>query len=351
MSNEQLAKPKRVGLKDIAKMANISTMSVSNALNGTGRLDPQTRARVIEIAKRMGYRANPLARNLRRQHFGMLAVFASVPAEIAEAVPYTDYFVNIWQGAVSQAMARGYMLLLAPFGTAAEAIDRMPIDGAIVIDPVPEDPILAHLRKGQLATICIGQAPDSQAANGWLDSPHGELAVQMFEHMHAKGAERIGLILGAACYGYSRAVREAYMEWVHAHGQEPLLVEINEPATEQTGYQAALQLLEGDNPPHAIYCALDRLAVGALLAAERLNISVPGQLLLGAGTDGVVSRGASTPISAVDLFPTELGRRAVDRLIEQVENATQRPGEWLQGQLRLRASTDAHSEQGPTSPA
>lgn len=329
----------RIGIRDIAERTNLSKAAVSYALNGTGRLDPDTRARVIEVARELGYRANPHARNLRRKSFGVLSVSASLPTAMSEALPGMDYFLRVWQGAVSGALERGYMLLLVPFGTRPKTLLDMPIDGAIVIDPVFGDPILSHLEAQGLPAVLIGHDLKRPAKKTWrVDSPHAELATETFAHFASRGARRIGLIQTSGRYSYGLAVRTAYLDWVAAAGSDPMIVEVDGAPTVSAGYTAAMSLLESENPPDAIYASLDRLAVGALFAAEKCGVSIPGQLLLGSGSDGV-TRTARVPITSLDLQPEKLGQTAVTMLIDRIEHDIEPREMIIPGSVQIRASS------------
>lgn len=339
---DEKKKRSRIGIKDIAELANLSKTAVSYALNGTGRLDEETRARVIAIAEQHGYRANPFARKLRGKNFGVLAVFASVPSSMSEVVANTDYFVRLWQGAVTCALGRGYMLLLAPFGTGPDMLSNMPIDGGIVIDPVQNDPTLTHLNRNGLAAVTIGRDLEAGSDTLWIDSPHGELATRLFDLFEAQGARRVGAILSSPAYGYTLAVRDAYLQWTRARKQTPMLVEIESHPSESAGCDAAMKMLAGKSPPDAIFASLDRLAAGVFLAAQQRGIVVPDALMIAAGTDGAESRSAAMPITALDLRPEALGSAAVSKLIAKLEGSEDAGGEMLSGDVLLRATTARH---------
>lgn len=335
---------RRLGIRDIAERAKVSTTAVSYALNGTGRLDIRTRKRILKIAEKAGYRANPNARNLRRNSSGVLAISASLPTAMSGALPNMDYFFQIWHGSVASALERGYMLLLAPFGTEPNMLRNVPIDGGIVIDPVTDDPVAAHLREQDLPVVTIGRDLNRPAdEEWWIDSPHAELAGEMFAQFRERGARRIGVILSSPRYAYSVAVRERYIEWIAETGGEAMFIEVDEVPTETAGYEAAMRLLTSTPPPDAIYASLDRLAIGALFAAEKLALRVPDELLLGAGSDGIITRTATVPITALDLQPDKLGRAAVSMLLDRVEHGIEPRQVIVPGRIQFRASTDRDS--------
>jgi DNA-binding LacI/PurR family transcriptional regulator len=90
--------------------------------------------------------------------------------------------------------------------------------------------------------------------------------------------------------------------------------------SEGSAYRSALELLESDDPPDGIYATLDRLALGALLAANSCGVAVPAALRIAGCTDSEASRSAQPALTALSLHPDRLGHEAVDLLLELVED-------------------------------
>jgi DNA-binding LacI/PurR family transcriptional regulator len=341
---------RRIGIREIAEEAGVSKATVSYALNGTGRLDPTTRERVAAIARQLGYQANPNARNLRRKAFGTLSMSISIPSEMSDTLPSMDYFMRVWQGAMSAALERGYMMLLTPFGVTPEMLCNMSVDGGIVVDPLVGDPLVAYLDAHGLPAILIGQDEERSEHKDWIvDSPHGALATTVLEHFHERGARRIGFIQSPHRYAFGMAAREAYLHWIARTGEQPIIVEVGGATTELAGYEAAKQMLESPERPDAIYASLDRLAVGALLAADQHGLSVPKDLLIAAGSDGV-TRTSRVPITALDLKPALLGRTAVSMLIDRIEHNIEPRRVIIPGELVMRDSTSGRSSTNKPAP-
>jgi DNA-binding LacI/PurR family transcriptional regulator len=81
----------RTGLVDVAAEAGVSVTTASDALTGRGRVAPGTRQRVHEVASRLGYQPNPLARSLVRGRIGLIAVAFSHTVDITAAMADKDY--------------------------------------------------------------------------------------------------------------------------------------------------------------------------------------------------------------------------------------------------------------------
>lgn len=109
--------------------------------------------------------------------------------------------------------------------------------------------------------------------------------------------------------------------------------------TEVAGVSAAAELLDGPDPPDAIYCTLDRLAVGVLFAAQARDLDVPGDLLVIACTDSDASRRTRPALSAVHLHPEAIGRSAVDLLMREIRGGAEDPRRIVATRIRERASS------------
>ena len=153
----------RIGIKEVAAAAGVSITTVSHALNGKGRLPDETRVRVREVAEALGYRPSATARSLAGGRTGILALTVAR----VEAMPFSltdfDYFAQLMNGAGTAALEQGYALVLAPSAGEPDLLDRVPLDGAIVVDPVRGDPTLAHLRERGVPVVTTGREPGGPA--------------------------------------------------------------------------------------------------------------------------------------------------------------------------------------------
>src|SRR5690606_26457556 len=106
------------------------------------------------------------------------------------------------------------------------------------------------------------------------------------------------------------------------------------------GYRAAREMFTGGQPPDAVFAPVDRIAIGAMHAAREHGLAVPDDLLVAAGSDSARARQADPPITAVDHDTHLIGHRAVELLIDRVENGTSEPEQVVvEATLKLRAST------------
>jgi DNA-binding LacI/PurR family transcriptional regulator len=307
-----------VGIKDVAAAAGVSITTVSHALNGKGRLTPETRMRVQQVAAAMGYQPSALARGLAGGRTGMLAFtvsFVDNPLPVADF----DYFIQVMHAACSRALERGYSLTLLPAQSRRAILDRLPLDGAVVMDPVRGDPIVRRLSRRNVPVVTTGRLPDGPANGYWVDNDHVGGTRAMLDHLASQGARRIALLTAPVMSSYTIDALDAYRDWCDEHDQEPLVSSLSESLSEGGAYAVATELLESDDPPDAIYSTLDRLALGVLLAAEAKGIRVPADLRIAGCTDSDASRTARPALTALNLNPERIGRESVELLIDVVE--------------------------------
>lgn len=314
----------RVGIKDVATAAGVSITTVSHALNGKGRLPESTRERVRAVAEQLGYRPNVNARNLAGGSSGLLVLSVSWVEDVAFHLGDFDYFASLIRYATSTAFDRGYGLAIVPATDVEGALLKIAADGAIVVDPTPNDDSLAHLRAQGTPIVTTGRLLDGAEDDYWVDNDHVAGVRSALDHLAGAGAKRIALISPRSVASYVADVSTGYSSWCAEHGFEELAVTAP-TVTEEGGFEAAAELLDGPNPPDAIYAALDRLALGVLTAAKARQIDVPGDLLVAACTDSVAAQAAHPPLTTLALNPEQLGQAAAEMVIDLLEGEKVEP--------------------------
>ena len=296
----------------------------------------------MAIARKLGYRANRTAVNLLQRRAGMIALTSSAPEGMPTGLMQLDFFVRFVNGATIAALDRGYAVVLAP-PAGAESFDAVDVDGGIVIDPLAHDPLLQTLATWGVPAVTSGRDPSRPSDEGsWVDNDIAGSTHALLDHIRAAGAETIGLVSAPAFYSYGLDYRHGYEQWCADRDVDPQIVEATSGISELAGFEAATAMLQPPRRPDAIFAALDRYALGALAAARSHGLTVPGDVMLAAGTDSELTRTSDPPITAIDLHPEVNGRRAVELLIAHIED-TEAPDEQIvvPANLAARASTRA----------
>jgi DNA-binding LacI/PurR family transcriptional regulator len=211
---------------------------------------------------------------------------------------------------------------------------------------VPDDASVAYLRKQGVPIVTTGRLLDGSDGY-WVDNDHRAGVRGVLDHLLEVGARRIALVAPRTFASYIVDVRAGYKGWCEEHGCEEI-VGIAPDVTETGGFEAASALLDAENPPDAIYAALDRLAIGVLLAATAKDVRVPDDLRVAACTDSVAAQAARPPLTTLGLNPEQIGREAVGMLIDLVEDQPVRPRHRLvPTRLIERESTLGRTEPDP----
>ncbi|MBZ9599653.1 MULTISPECIES: LacI family DNA-binding transcriptional regulator [Streptomyces] len=324
-----------VTLLDVARAAGVSKSTVSDALQGSGRVAEATRDRVHEVAERLGYRPNSAARRLRRASTGAVGLY------LPQTATRLDYYMNLAFGAVARAQEEGLdvVLLAAAAGGPGRFASR--VDGLLVIDPEVGDPAVPALLDAGVPVVTgeryLGPAP---APTGAVVCDNSASLTALLDHVRARGARRPALLAPADTSAWAAALHATAGSWGAEHGTPVAIHPVPFAATADEAERAALALLAAEPATDAVICAPDGAAPGVLRAAAVLGRTVGADFLVASCVDGTATRSSSPPITAVDLRPAAYGRACVDLLCDILAGRTPadtvRRHEWT---LRTRAST------------
>src|SRR5689334_21697427 len=193
----------RAGIRDVAAAAGVSITTVSDALNGKGRLPEETRSRVREVAERLGYRPSAAARTLRTGRSGLIGLTVTTYGE--EPFTFTEfaYFAEMARAATSAALGRGFALVVLPASSRHDVWSNIALDGTVVIDPPDQDPLVTELYRSGVPVVSDGK-PGNCPVTAWVDNDHEAAVLDILDHLSEAGARRIGLLTGTSTDTYTR---------------------------------------------------------------------------------------------------------------------------------------------------
>ncbi|KPC97080.1 MULTISPECIES: LacI family DNA-binding transcriptional regulator [Streptomyces] len=319
----------RAGIRDVAAAAGVSITTVSDALNGKGRLPDATRSHVREVAERLGYRPSAAARTLRTGKSGLIGLTVTTYGE--EPFTFTEYayFAEMVRAATSTALARGYALVILPAparrgpgGTVValgpDVWSNVALDGTVVVDPSDQDPVVGELVRSGLPVVSDGRPSPSLPVAAWVDNDHEAAVRGILDHLAENGARRIGLLTGTSTDTYTHVSTTAYLEWCRRVGQEPVYERY--PAHDPcAGAVAADRLLARPDRPDAVYGLFDPNGTDLLAAARRYGLRVPEDLLLVCCSESASYATTAPPITTLSLKPGRIGTAVVQLLIDVIE--------------------------------
>lgn len=323
-----------VTIRDVAREAGVSTITVSRALSSThaGKVSPATRARVLEAARRLGYRPNIAARALKAQR----------TLQYGLVVPYVhrSYLPDVVQGVQDVATAHDYscLLYLTTFQRDVEyqAFQRLiskGVDGVIWL-PGPKP-------SAELAALA-GTIPVVQLLYKEIQTLPAVLVDQRFgaytatRHLLELGHTRIGCLMVPDRHGEERlrgfetAMRDA--------GLAPDPVWMLPDGTWESAYRAMREAGNATDRVTAWLCYSDTVALAAARALRERGFAVPSDVSVVGFDDAESSRYAEPPLTTVAIPKSEAGEQAMQLLLQQIagEEAADRV---LRPYLIVRSST------------
>ncbi|WP_330286081.1 LacI family DNA-binding transcriptional regulator [Streptomyces sp. NBC_00576] len=313
---------------DVAAAAEVSRATVTNALNGTGRMNAATRVRVRAIAAELGYRTP-----VRTLALGVTA-FPGVPWNFLEIAYY--------RAAVGAAMAaahrHGFGLTVLPAG--ATGWESVSADGALILDPSGDDPLAIGAARAGIPVTFLGRPSASRGS--WIDNYHDVSTKAVLDHLAGQGAHRITLIASSATDHYTRSCVAAYRAWCRAHGRPERVVDW------EPGEDPAEIALAGR--PDAVYAIYESIGFLLLDAARRHGLRIPDDLLIACFSEDPAYATADPPVTTVCHRATTGGRLAVDALVTRLQTGVQLPSVLVPARLAVRRSALPGPEIGNEGP-
>lgn len=330
----------RITIRDVAAAAGVSPTTVSHALNGKGRLDPRTRARIRRTAEQLGYQANRIARGLRLGRYGVQALWLPVGRDDASNDALSlDYYMRLASATAKAFFARGDIVTLIPAVDSSDHLVSVPIDGAVVVDPHDEDRRLEILRELDIPTVTIERNPIDPDDPWCVSSDTAHHIESLLEHLASEGAARIALLVPESMGSWSKEERDSYRTWSKAHGRECLTRSASMSAPFDSARRAVLALLRAHPRPDAIVIGAERFVPATMRALAEAGVAVPGDVLVAAAVDGNHARSSTPPVTAVDLQPEQQAAAAAELLQGRLEGEVPRGQRTVPGILKVRASS------------
>ena len=317
----------RATMRDVADRAGVSLMTVSRVLNNSAAVKLETRERVEDAVKALGYRPNIGARRLA----GGRSMFVG----LLYHNPSPGYISKVIKGGLDACRQRGHHLVLEDFGhvtpfespeESVAALNLSSLDGIIVTPPLSvHAPFMAALRERGLPVVAI--APDNIEADGLFVAIDDARAVEdMVDHLAAHGHSRIGFVRGPESHGASAHRWQGFQRGMAARGlsvNADWVVDGN--FTYRSGIVAGRALLQAEPRPSAIVASNDDMAAGVISAAHQLQVSVPGEVSV-VGFDDIELASAVWPeLTTVRQPIADMARHAVDLLDGLISGAKPSP--------------------------
>jgi DNA-binding LacI/PurR family transcriptional regulator len=322
-------------MADVARAAEVSTATVSNALNGNGRMSELTRRHVRSVAAALGYLTRPAPRAPGARMLGLgVTTFGDVAWDFATVA----YFSRVIATATAAAHRHGYALTVMPAGPGSGDWQRLDLAGALLVDPPVDDPVTRLLRDAGVPVAFAGRPADARPEDIWADNDHAAVVRVALDHLAGRGARRIGLIAGPGTDHYTQSCIAAYRHWCAERGQRALIA----PIVPGSGADvAALHLMRHRHRPDAIYGIYDMCGRAVIDAARHIGCRIPEDLLVACMSEDPGYATTDPPITTVSLAPDLCALASIAALIQKVESHTTASPTVVPARLVPRASSRA----------
>lgn len=313
---DQARRRERVTIRDVAATCGVAISTASNALAGRDCVTEETRQRILDVAKELGYRPSAVARSLRMRRswtIGLLVGDITNP-----------FFPELVRGAEDAAAAHNYNLILCNTDYRIEKQDAYlrhlrdkQADGVIMASQIAGSAVINEFINDALPFVMINQAfPGIDTDYVGVDNVHG--VGVLCDHLWKLGHRRIAFIKGreGSTAAADRFEGFANAMQARAGGVDEALLEQGDYSY-VSGATGTRRLLAREHRPTAIVAANDLMALGALEAAAAEGLKVPEDISIVGIDDIFVSSLPSVNLTTLRQPKWELGAAAVRLILDR----------------------------------
>jgi LacI family transcriptional regulator len=340
-----------VTIYDVARLAGVSTATVSRVVHGQDRVRDSTRARVLRVIDQLGYVPDGAAQSLSRRRknvIGLICVERQSPRQQYDIESMSLLFYDeILRGVEARIRDHNWSLLISYLREAATDPD-LPrllslsgqVDGMLIGEGVVPSDFLARLAK-RLPVVVIAGNPDERAADVVMADNRSGSAALVTHLIEDHGRRRLYHVDGPPSAPDAKERRLALSDLVAANPQCELVGSSQGSFTVRSGEEAGEKLLAacGEQLPDAVVCANDLMAIGVLRAFAGAGVRVPERVAVVGFDDIFPASLCDPPLTTVHQPMRLLGERACTRLLDRIARPGMSPtAELLPAELVLRSS-------------
>jgi len=327
-----------ITLKDIGKQVGVSATTVSRALNNKPDISYETKKKIKEVAERLGYSPNALARSLKAKKTGSIGVLIG---DIAD-----PFFAPIVKGIEITARKMGYSIILCETGEEYEqekiALQMMlekRVDGLLITPSQTEYKDILELQRRKIPFVLVGRHFDLVESD-YVITDDIKGAFSATNYLIKKGHKKILFINGP---NYISSAKERLVGYKRALQENAILFDsslVREGALKmEDGYRVMKEVLSTGTEFTAVFAYCDFVILGVMQALEEAKLEIPGDIAV-VGYDNVsFAPFLRVPLTTVHIPKYELGKRSMELLKKKIEGEVKEPEAIiLQTKLVIRKS-------------
>lgn len=332
---------KYVTIKDIARYLSVSVSTVSRALMDDKNIRKETKEKVLEAAKLLGYKPNPVATNLKYGHTNTVGVI--VPEMVT---PFASRVINGIQDVLH---AHGIKVIIAESGEDPEKekenlelMERFMVDGIIIslCSYKKNREEYLRLRKAEMPMVFYDRIPHGLDVPQVIVDDYAK-SFLLVERLIRSGRKRIAHLQGPDDVYNSIERAKGYkdaLEKFHIPFEEKRLLKGG--LTFEDGRKMAEQLLERDVPFDAVFAFTDTLAIGAMNRLRELDKKIPEEVAIAGFSGTELSTIVHPALTTVEPPLFQMGGMAAELLLEKMKDPlSPNRSIVLNAEIKSRAST------------
>ena len=326
---------------DVARLAQVSTATVSRVINSPETVRDETREKVLRAMKMCNYKYNALARGFatkKSNTIGLIIPNINNPVFAESTLGVQEYAekknIKVILGNTSYKTSQEESLV--------KALRESQVDGLIITSTSPKGEVIKSLVDEEIPFVLLFSTIKGGAVSAvGVDNFQG--GYDATKHLISLGHRRIGMIAGNFT-----VTDRSYHRW---HGYRQCLKDNGIPydrklltQTEYSlegGRDSIRELLQRENPPSAVFCSNDYIALGAIKGAREAGLSLPEDLSI-VGFDDMPTASYMVPaLTTIHQPAYEMGRNACEILLQIMEDRTRVMQHMMETKLVVRESTAA----------
>ena len=335
-----------MNINDIAKLAGVSKTTVSRVLNNRPDVNKKTATRINTLINAVGYTPNALAKAITEKRSKTVGLVIPYKASFIFS---SQYYVELLRGISTLFDERCYYLMFCypKDGNYIEFYRQGRVDGFILIShDFDHANILDHLLETQTPFVSTVDFPNYSDKIAYVDIDNYACSQTVMEYLINLGHTHIAYVGESSIIGALRR-GDAYRDCLHKNNipfrdEYFRLSASRSQQLIQSGYLLAKELMSLPEPPTAIFCSADTLAIGVNRAIHELGLKIPQDVSL-VGFDGDdVGRYLNPPLTTVVQSAFDKGYIAAQSFLNYLENGTP-----MQSQRLTNAYLDIRSSTAP----
>lgn len=311
-------KKEKLTIRDIAKMAKVSPMTVSRVLNGDSRVKEETKKKILQLVNKVKYRPNARARAFVKKKSNLIGIVVS---DISN-----PFYAELAKGIEDKAQEKGYNVIFSSVTNKSEKTETYVhllmdsgVDGLIFGSVRLHEPVVEELISKGFPLVLVNRKIHGEACN-YVVLNNEKGAYDIVEHLINLGYRKIGIIIGGQnlstglerLKGYKRALKDHRIQL-----NENYIIQSR--FTKVAGYEGAKRFLAMKDRPEAIFGGNDYIAMGVIDAVEESGLHVPEDIALVGFDDTEFAANSRINLTTISQRTYEMGNLGAQILIDYIE--------------------------------